>query len=544
MANFYIMKSKVLNLPAVLVWRPLFFSIAGLLLTGLPQVQAAVINAASCSLADVTSAVSRAAQGDTVLLPVGTNSWTSTLTLSGVTLQGAGADKTVIRDETPIVSGGSGKGIALIQINSTTSPTRVTQIRFTSGVTNNVTTFNGNYGAEIVVYGTTPNWRVDHCLFNLLSGKTIQVTGDAFGLIDHNTFSTFNRIAIEVFGAGYGDSDWAAPTQFGSANALYIEDNTFSDGNNFGWVDVSNGARAVFRRNTCSGYFFNTHGAETSQRYRSARYVEVYQNSFSYMVGSQYQNFYTMCDIRGGSAVVFSNTAVGYWSVASINYYRATDNDTGFLPWFGATGLRNWDSNSPSLLDGTATISSNALVVPGAGWTSNQWVGCTVYNSTKQLHGIVTSSDATTMQFMPSRRTWLQVTFAPGDSYTVHKVYPMLDQPGRGQCDLLSGDSPTPVWLHQALEPIYIWGNQRSVNYNVVTPASGTVGSQYPNIQENRDFYNNIPRPNYSPYTYPHPLTLLTNAVTNTNAVPPPPTNSIPATNSLTPPTGLQVRPL
>ena len=45
--------------------------------------------------------------------------------------------------------------------------------------------------------------------------------------------------------------------------------------------------------------------------------------------------------------------------------------------------------------------------------------------------------------------------------------YPCLDQPGRGQGDLLTGSFPsktnsttgTRAWPHQALEPIYIWNN-------------------------------------------------------------------------------------
>jgi hypothetical protein len=541
----YIMKSKALKLPASLVRQPVLFSAVCLLLAGWSQARAAVINAASGSFVNVSNAVAHAAPGDTVLIPAGTNGWASELTIGSITLQGAGAGSTVIMDETPIVS--SGSGTPILQLSATSNvPTRVTQIQFAHGVGNNITTFPNNYGAEIVVYGQNPNWRIDHCAFNVMSGKTIRLGDDAFGLIDHNAFTTFDRISIEVFGSGYGDVDWAAPTQFGSANALYIEDNTFVDGNNFGWVDVSSGGRAVFRHNTCNGFYFNTHGSETSQRYRSARYVEVYNNSFSYAVGQQYQNFYTMVDVRGGSAVVFSNTAVGYWSVTSLNYYRATDNDTGFFPWFGATGLRAWDSNSPALLTGTASASAatNVLVVAGANWTTNQWVGCTVYNNVNALCGIVTANDSSSMQFMGSRRAWLQLGFTAGDTFTVHKVYPMLDQPGRGQSDSLSGDSPTPVWLHEASEPVYIWGNQRSVNYNVLTAQPATVGSQYPNIQLNRDFFNDIPRPNYSPYTYPHPLTLLTNAVANTNTVPAPPTNSIPATNNLAPPTGLNVRPL
>jgi hypothetical protein len=538
------MKSIVLDLPKLFFRFASYVPAVLFLVTGMPQARAAVINAASLSYVDVSNAVAKAAVGDVVVLPAGTNGWYHLLTLSGVTLQGAGAGTggTVIRDEMPIVSSGSGN--PFIQVNANAGfPTRITQIQFTSGVTNNISSFGNNYGPEIVIYGQAANWRIDHCLFSLLSGKTIMVGDDAFGLVDHNTFNTFNRIACEIYGHGYGDGDWAAPTQFGSTNAVFVEDNSFSDGNNFGWVDISNAGRAVFRHNTCNGYYVNTHGSETTQRFRSARYVEVYNNTFAYEVGTQYQNFYTMVDIRGGSGVVYSNTANGYWSVCSLNYYRATDNDTGFLPWFGATGLRNWDSNGPALYSGVATVATNILVVPGAGWITNQWVGCTVYNSNTALSGIVVANDSQSMQFMGSRRTWNQITFNVGDGYVVHHVYPMLDQPGRGQGALLSGDSPNPVYLNEALEPVYCWGNTRTVNYSVSTAASGNASSLYPSIQENRDFYN-MPRPNYTAFVYPHPLQSFTNSLTVSTNVPPPSTNSLPATNSLTPPTGLFVRPL
>src|SRR4051812_28907450 len=100
------MKSQVFCPPALPARWLLSLPLALALFAGVPQSRAAVINAASVSLADVSAAVSRAALGDTVLLPPGTNGWTSKLTLSGITLQGAGPDKTVILDETPIVTSG------------------------------------------------------------------------------------------------------------------------------------------------------------------------------------------------------------------------------------------------------------------------------------------------------------------------------------------------------------------------------------------------------------------------------------------------------
>jgi hypothetical protein len=514
---------------------------AVLLLGGLHHSTAAVINAASGSFSDVNIAVLKASPGDTVLIPAGTNSWTGTMVISGITLQGAGVNSTVILDETPIPPNGNGTPFLQI-ITTPAAVTRVTQIQFMHGNVNNIASNPNDYAGNVIVNGGGSNWRIDNSEFNLLTGKNILAYDDSFGLIDHNIFMTYNRIAVEVHGVGFGDPDWAAPTQFGSANAVYVEDNYFSDANNFGAIDISNGGRLVFRHNTMFGSYINTHGTETSQRYRSDRYIEVYNNNFNWGGGQQYNNFFTVCDIRGGSAVVFSNTAVGFWSMVTLDYYRGTDNDPNFLPYFGATGLRGWDSNGPALLTGTASVTSNALVVAGANWTSNQWVGCTVYNSNDQLCGLIGGNSANTIQIINSRTASLQVKFNAGDPFVIHHIYPMLDQPGTGQSDLLSGDSPNPVWLNEHVEPVYCWSNSLSLMYQVQTAAPSRAGTSYPNLIAGRDYINDVARPGYTPFTYPHPLTLLTNGVVTTNSivnVPPPPTNAPPV---LTPPTGLKAQ--
>jgi len=525
------MKSNVLK----------FFLATAWLLAAAGVVRATVVNATDGSFAAVSMAVAAAAPGDTVLIPPGTNVWTTRLTFSGITIQGSGVGQTVIVDETPPV----GNGSPLLQLTANSNRlTRLTGIQFIGGVTNKLPFHN--YVGSIQIYGQSPLWRVDHCQFSWLTAKPIRVGDGSYGLIDH-CFFQMNGMpnAIEIFDTGYGDASWANPTDFGGAGAVYVEDNTIFAADNFSAIDVSVGGRAVIRNNILTGAFFNTHGTETGQRFRSARYVEVYNNTFNWGGGQPYNNFYTGCDLRGGSAVVFSNSFTGFWSVASLNYYRAGDNDTGFIPFFGATGLRNWDSNSPALLTGTATVTSNALVVPGANWTTNQWYGCTVYNFNNQLCGIVTGNSTDTMTFMTSRSSWLQINFKPGDSYTVHRVYPMMDQPGMGRCNLLVGDGPTPVYLNYEREPIYIWGNTQSLMYQTPTVVPPTAGSHYPNIQEGRDYFKNIPRPSYTPYQYPHPLTLITNAVNISSSS----TTNVVLTNTvvvptLQPPTNLHIQPL
>ena len=66
---------------------------------GLEQVTyAATINAASCSSTHVQNAINAAADGDRVLVPAGTCTWTSRVTVSGkgITLAGAGVGQTTI----------------------------------------------------------------------------------------------------------------------------------------------------------------------------------------------------------------------------------------------------------------------------------------------------------------------------------------------------------------------------------------------------------------------------------------------------------------
>ena len=60
-------------------------------------VDAATVNAASCSRTAVESAVVASTYGDTVIVPAGSCTWASTLTVTrAITLQGAGIDSTTI----------------------------------------------------------------------------------------------------------------------------------------------------------------------------------------------------------------------------------------------------------------------------------------------------------------------------------------------------------------------------------------------------------------------------------------------------------------
>lgn len=82
--------------------------------------------------------------------------------------------------------------------------------------------------------------------------------------------------------------------------------------------------------------------------------------------------------------------------------------------------------------------------------------------------------------------------------------YPCLDQLGRGTGSLIDGDTPTPLtWPGQVLDPLHVWGNR----LNGGQAGSGVVVSRSSVLVRGRDYYDNVARPNYTPYTYPHPLT-------------------------------------
>lgn len=88
-------------------------TLAAIMMTAGRQVNGATIEAKSVSLGDVESAIGSAHEGDTVIVPAGTASWTSTLVITkGITLKGATSiggttsspvvtDETIVLDELP-----------------------------------------------------------------------------------------------------------------------------------------------------------------------------------------------------------------------------------------------------------------------------------------------------------------------------------------------------------------------------------------------------------------------------------------------------------
>jgi hypothetical protein len=420
---------------------------------------AATLTPNSCSYSDVSAAVQTAAAGDTISVPAGNCSWSSSLSISkAITLQGAGIGKTFIVN------------------NASTS-----LIAITESVAGNILVRGFDFSV-----GTGGSFFID--VFFLTNGKpvlinannfTLQANGNALrfqtnrGVIWANTFTGTpvgsncldNASALRHKPSGL---PWSTPATFGNTDIngdlnLYFEANTLTDV--LEAIDVDDNGRAVVRYNTFTNSAVVSHGDDTSAF--GGRYYEAYNNTFVLDTSPKCSGLPT--------------------------------NVNGFI----------------SLRGGTALIHDNVIPTPSSPTWGNK--GSVVF-----------------YVFMLRRNAgpypcW--GTSTPGS-------YPAPRQSGWGYT---RGGTVAGQAL-QDLEPIYLWNNTGTGNYNepaVLDYFPNECGSAAPSasnyVQPNREYYTSTAKPGYTPYTYPHPLTGATPSS-------PPAPSSQPAAAAPAAPSGLTVK--
>ncbi|HEY4300742.1 MAG TPA: hypothetical protein VGM73_07715 [Candidatus Didemnitutus sp.] len=360
---------------------------------------AATITALTQLAADVQSAINKAANGDTVVVPAGVITWDLTgLTIPGtlgITLDGTGV--TVIR-------GRSTSAFLSISTNATMA-TRITGFTFNEIIN----------GVDMIDVGgsfSNARFRIDHCTFYSTAGQSIFIrVRTCWGVIDHCTFSGDDASEM-IHNEAYGDGNttgWGDVITPGGPDALYIEDNTFSKTDQtdpYFWgtsaIQSYYGARTVFRHNVLNYCQIDQHG---TIGLIGARWWEIYENDFYCPANSGQSNWMA---IRAGSGVIFNNRMhVGSGAITpSVELY---EEDSG---------------------------------------------------------------------------------------------YPAAYQIGRGK----SSNTSAPFDTNQALDPAYCWNN---------TGGGSSPGSGSSNVLPSRDFYPTTQKPNYTPYTYPNPLTSTTKTAPN-----------------------------
>lgn len=287
------------------------------------------------SQTDVQSKLDRAANGDVVTIPAGTFTWSGVRARTGVTIQGAGPDRTRIKSTAEPHDYGAARAL-WVEVGS--SPTRVTQIRF-----------DGCWLLGISGPKTGSTYRVDNCIFD---GGTLQVvileaSGNGPGLIDHCTFSGGGASElIHNMGMGAGNkAGWADDVNPGTDQALYVENCTFSknpleDAYFWGTSGLQGyyGSRTVMRHCKLNAAHIDQHGTAGSV---GARWFEFYDNVFH--VPPPHDNYEGMAQsdyiaLRGGSGVVFNNTVTGHnlWGNGVITIY---DENGGSEPLYLGRGI-------------------------------------------------------------------------------------------------------------------------------------------------------------------------------------------------------------
>ena len=493
----------------------------GMFFTFLGQAEATIpkiINAASPSFVDVTTAIAAAVDGDTVIVPAGTASWTSTLTITkGISLIGqtttnpvakTANDQTIILDnEARPVGGGSNPVIKLQPGDGKTC--RVSGLTFRPG-----TNTNNNFNGMIVLNGTYGSQvRLDTCHFANGLHQTAAINEvSGYGVVDHNVFDcltvqalvfrngTWVSQAREV-NQGQGDGSFADPPFFGSEKFIFFEDNCLNYAGHGGSTDGDYGGRVVFRHNHCYDFQLANHGTEG--RFRGTRAMEWYNNDF------HFTTFYGQTGgLRSSTLLSYNNTYDGtnQTNGPSLQVYRSFFLFPGD-PFLAASGDTSWDVNdtegngtyvaghSPHLY-ASGTVSSGStttLIDTTKNWTTNQWVGFTAKRVSDNRIALITGNTSNTLTVIYRSEQGGGVTWATGNSYQIHRCLVVLDQPGRGQCDLITGFTPTvnsttgtAIWPHQKLEPCYSWNEIYSpgaVQMNIQTGCTSL-------FHENRDFYN------------------------------------------------------
>ena len=285
--------------------------------------RAATHTAASASFSDVGAAISSAGYGDTVVVPAGAATWSNHLSIvKGITLQGAGAEATVITSNYAASTGNSLDKVNFLIDYAPDAKSLADNVPFR--ITGFTFDFNNKCGGIVLNNHSTTainKVRIDHNAIRNASSKVvgaraIEIGGTVYGVIDNNTF-TGNRKSIDSY--GLNEKSWNNLTfTFGSPDCMYYEDNdiTMDDSPHSGGA----GGRYCARYNkytyvnTKAGIYpwFDMHGNMNGANY-STMGAEIYGNALTCTAAVGVGIF----DQRGGKAMIFNNRANTAGSVSA-----------------------------------------------------------------------------------------------------------------------------------------------------------------------------------------------------------------------------------
>lgn len=412
-------------------------------------------NAATCSASDVQSAMNAAVAGDRVVIPSGSCSWTTQVS------RDMPANTSIIGAGTTVLGGGDATNIS--DAYATNAPLLQIGIASTGVFRISGITFKGGSGAALKDNGMLkfdgPGvMRMDHVHLNMTTyspmvlHKVMWIGQGIRGVLDHSILDLQNIDWIHfVNGEGgstqnNGDTTWSQPTGFGTADFFYVEDNQIT-----GYESGS----------VYDGALTDCHsGGKFALRFNSA---------VSVGLGQTHPTGHSVGDDRGCRAHEIYGNSVTSPLTKDPNFAFAYNNSGPALIW----------GNSVDQVFKNILYFNNCRRTPG--YSESDGCGYT-QNSPPNGWGQCGNS------YGPS--AW--------DGNTDSYGYPCIDQPGRGQGDLLTGSygtsnrrdsvTGTQTWPNQASEPVYEWNTTGDI-------VSGWSGNWVANLQsgrsiaQNRDFY-------------------------------------------------------
>lgn len=408
------------------------------------------IKSATCvsdgSVPSVQTCADNATDGDTITLPSGTFTWITGVNISkAITVQGAGAisstdggSSTTGTDRTTVVDHIPTSEHKLLGFTVAAGKTaRVTGINFLSESITPTT-----QAGMIQINGGSNCIRIDHNHFSYSTStsgapSTIAVYGGVTGVIDHNYFDQPpGNGPVGVYlqnGTQPGDAAYSAANDYGTDKFIYMEDNRWRNG----YLGDANtgGQRFIYRYN--SGV------------------MEFDDNDH---IAAGYVANHGITSSRGRSSRAFE-------------YYKNN---------FSVNGSIGLNKSPFPINGGTALIWGNAI---------------TQYRYVTEIG--YTRKDNSTYPYGSTPSGWGNCNGSSGTVWDGGGGYPCLDQPGRGQGDLLSGSFPnivntrtgTPAQVIQAISPIYVFNNTFTPagGFSPVSVVNTTASSAL--ILDNREYY-------------------------------------------------------
>lgn len=480
-------------------------------LSNISTSQAATLTSPTCSAIDVQKTVNKAKSGDTVLVPSGNCTWNTqvdigskAIRLQGVGMNEASPTKIEITKNFMLQFLDPGAGLQ----------SYLTGFYFV----NNLADWNG--GIKIV--SAIGSVRVHHNRFytgpNAVA-RMLELSGHI--LLDNNLFDGVKsnqyffihnlreNIAAFKKPVGWGQNfsnnvDW-----------VFVENNIFQQtcnspsARNDEIFDIWGAGKLVFRYNTVINGSFNNHSTCWSGAGNPGVYaIEMYANDFIVQNGCVTKYMGTL---MGGTMLLHNNNIKLYGTgYADGNYWNQGKTTWNMILWLDSR-TRDTTHNCPGNLWQLCDGSENMFC---SGSTSTTWYTCNAANNSCMSGG----TNYGTCTLKRCSNSW---TLCSNDSQcaggTCSKYFDDLttDPSNKTGYRCFNGTGAGQLLYDGTidLDPVYLWNNSI---YKCNTDGSsckyykrvGLTNDISVNTKLGRDIIDNgtTPKPGYSPFNYPHPL--------------------------------------